>query len=142
MALLTGDIYKPWPRPVRFLERMMAVPAFRTAYVARLREFVRTIFQPQRFVDQVAELVPILRPVVLNDPPKPGAPPHRLLGGDQVVVFDRIAAGQVGLLVHPPAQTENISRGAVATRSAEIVDEEQIRSAHVRTGDEQRFLVG
>ena len=58
----------------------------------------------------LAELVPMLRPEVLKEPPKPGAPPHKLLGGDQVEVFERIAAGQVGLLVYPPAQTENIAR--------------------------------
>ena len=109
-ALLTADIYRPWPRPARFLERMMAVPAFRAAYTAKLREFVTTILQPARFVAQVGELVPVIRPLVPQDPPKPVPPPHKLLVGDAVAVFEKIASGEVGLLTFAPAQTPNIAK--------------------------------
>jgi spore coat protein H len=80
----TGSIIKPWPERVRFLERMMAVPAFRQVYLARMREFSGTIFAPERFPPQLAELVAAIRPDVVKEPPsdpyrsgRPGSPTSR-----------------------------------------------------------------
>ena len=40
-----GNIHQPWTAPVRFLERMFKVPAFRTAYW-NLRTYSKTVFVP------------------------------------------------------------------------------------------------
>jgi spore coat protein H len=91
----TGSIEKPWSDNIRFLARMHAVPAFRTAYLARMKEFSGTIFTPQRFAAQVAELAPVLRPVVANEP--------ALLQR-----FDAVAAGRVGVIPFTAARARSV----------------------------------
>jgi hypothetical protein len=64
----TGSIYKSWSNNIRLLARMYAVPTFRTAYLDRMREFSGTIFKPERFRAQVAEIAPVIRPAVMDEP--------------------------------------------------------------------------
>jgi hypothetical protein len=94
-----GDIYKPWPESVPFLERVMKVPAFRTAYLAKLKEYQGTIFQPARFPALVAELARVIRPALADEPAKPanGKTPA---GIDQAKLFDEWtdATGPDGVL--------------------------------------------
>ncbi len=91
----TGSIYRPWSDNIRFLARMDKVPAFRSAYLARMREFNGTIFRPDRFAAQVAQLAPVIRPVVALES-------NRLSG------FDRVVAGRSGLIPFTAARARSV----------------------------------
>ena len=52
---------------MRFLERIFAVEGFKKLYLARLEEFSRTIFNPQRFADQVDAIARVIRPAVQEE---------------------------------------------------------------------------
>lgn len=98
-SILGGDVYRPSPNNGRFITRMMGVPAFRQAYLARLREYTSTLLQPARFTPLVAELAKAVRPDILKEPSKPGGPRNRN-GGGSVAAFDELAAGRgVGPIV-------------------------------------------
>jgi len=58
------SIHHPWRGDIRFLERVYKVQAFRNLYLARLDEFSRTIFKPDRFHQQVDEIAAAIRPAV------------------------------------------------------------------------------
>ena len=66
----TGNILQPTPQQIRFLERMMAVPDFRKAYLDRMRELSGSVLKPERLAAQVKEIAAIIRPVVVEEPPK------------------------------------------------------------------------
>jgi len=91
----TMDIYRPWVRNVTFLNRLSNVPAFRDAYLARMKEFGQTVFQPKRFAAGIGELAPAIRPAVADEP-------SRLVG------FDRIAAGKTGIVPFATGRTASI----------------------------------
>ncbi|MEO8370135.1 MAG: CotH kinase family protein [Candidatus Solibacter sp.] len=61
------SIQRPWIGRNRFLERVFAVDAFKKLYFARLEEFSRTIFDPQRFAAQVDEIAAVIRPAVQEE---------------------------------------------------------------------------
>jgi len=61
------SIYAPWSRGNRFIERVFAVPAFRELYLAKMKEFNRTIFLPERLYKQVDELAPAIRPAIAEE---------------------------------------------------------------------------
>lgn len=61
------SINHPWQGENYFLERMYKVPAFKTLYFARLEEFSRTIFQPERLAEQVDEIAAVIRPAVQEE---------------------------------------------------------------------------
>src|SRR5207249_173459 len=52
------SIHKPWIGRNRFLERVFHVEGFKSLYVARLQEFSKSIFEPERFALQVDEIAP------------------------------------------------------------------------------------
>jgi hypothetical protein len=91
----TADVHVPWVRGVRFLERMNTVPAYRTAYLARMREFSATLFTPSRFAAQVAELAPAVRAALQSEPAR-------------IAAFERGIAGQTGILRFAPARTRSV----------------------------------
>ena len=91
----TGSITKPWSDNIRFLARMYAVPAFRTLYFARLREFSDTIFKPERFAAQVAEIAQVIRPVVAEEP-------------NLLSPFDAVASGRTGLIPFTAARAKSV----------------------------------
>ena len=64
------SVQKPWSGQNRFFERVFAVPAFKDAYLARMKEFQGTIFQPERLTRQVDELGALLRPSVAEESPE------------------------------------------------------------------------
>ena len=64
------SIRKAWTEENRFLSRVMAVPAVKEAYLARIREFQDTLFQPARFGKLVDEVAQRIRPVVKDEDPK------------------------------------------------------------------------
>lgn len=61
------SIHRPWAGRNRFLERVFATDQFKKLYLARLEEFSRTIFDPQRFSIQVDELAAAIRPAVQEE---------------------------------------------------------------------------
>jgi hypothetical protein len=85
----------------------MALPAFRTAYLTKMREFSGTIFQPERFRRQLAEFGPLLRPVVAMEPTRIQMP--RIRPGETTVqAFDRIVSGESDLLPFAIARHQNV----------------------------------
>ena len=79
-------ILPPWYHSNTFLERVFKVPAFRDLYLAHLREFSRTIFDPNRLAAQVDEMRPYLRPSIAEE--------GRSEKSDALERFDKVVAGQ------------------------------------------------
>jgi len=75
-------IHRPWQGENAFLERMFKVGAFKTHYLARLEEFGRTLFQPQRFSQQVDEVASVIRSAVREE------------SEEKVARFDKVVAGK------------------------------------------------
>ena len=103
-----GDIYQPSPRSVPFLVRMMAVPAFRTRYLARMRELNGTVLDSPRFADEMAEIARAIRPVILEEPSRADA---GRAGGRlrPVEVFDQRVSGQAGLIPFTVARAASVA---------------------------------
>jgi hypothetical protein len=98
-----GNIHQPWTARVRFLERMFQVPAFRTAYLAEMGAYTKTVFDPNRFSKQVASLVAAIRPDIVKEP---AVEPfnRRPAGVDTLTMFDLYANGERGPLHFFPAR--------------------------------------
>ena len=60
-------IFHPWSGNNPFLNRVFAVSAFRDLYMAKLAEFRKTIFLPERIVGQVNEIAPVIRPAIAEE---------------------------------------------------------------------------
>jgi spore coat protein CotH len=60
-------IFHPWSGNNPFLDRIFGVPAFRDLYMAKMAEFRKTIFQPQRIIDQVNQIAPVIRPAIAEE---------------------------------------------------------------------------
>jgi spore coat protein H len=101
-----GSIVAPTPGKILFLERMMAVPAFREAYLGKMREFSKSVLQPSRFAAQVKEIVPVIRPIVVEEPPKLI---NARFDADPLTMFDRVVAGQRGMLPFIAARAQSVS---------------------------------
>jgi spore coat protein H len=84
------NIHKPWTGENRFLKRVYETEAFKTAYLASLREFNKSILQPERIHRQVDELARVLRAPVQEESP------------ERVSEFDKAAAGQKLTVVMGP----------------------------------------
>jgi hypothetical protein len=80
------SIYYPWSGNNRFLSRLYNVGAFRSKYLARMTEFSDRLFVPERFMKQLAEIAPAIRPSVA------------LEGAQWLPAFDQIAAGRSGIV--------------------------------------------
>src|SRR5574341_1294096 len=78
------SIERPWQGENRFLERVFKVEAFQKLYRARLEEFTRTIFKPERFDRQVDEIAAAIRPAVAEE------------SETKLAGFDRMVSGDVG----------------------------------------------
>ena len=76
------SIKKPWPGENRFLDRVFKVEAFQKAYRARLEEFSKSLFRPERFHKQVDELAAALRDAVEEE------------SADKLTQFDKVVAGE------------------------------------------------
>lgn len=61
------SLQHPWQGANYFLERMFKLEAFQNLYLARLNEFSRTIFNPDRFARQVDELAETIRPAIQEE---------------------------------------------------------------------------
>jgi hypothetical protein len=80
------SIYYPWSGNNRFLSRLYNVAAFRSKYLARMAEFSDRLFVADRFMQQVGEIGPAIRPSV------------ELEGSEWMSGFDQIVSGASGLV--------------------------------------------
>ena len=80
------SIYRPWVGGNLFLTRLYKVDAFRANYLARMAEFSDRLFVAERFLQQVSEIGPAIRPSVA------------LEGAEWLAEFDRVAAGRAGIV--------------------------------------------
>lgn len=78
------SIHKPWMGDNRFLERVFKVDAFKQAYLARLDEFSRTIFQPERFHQQVDAIAAAIGPAVKEESEQRYARFAKVVAGEPV----------------------------------------------------------
>lgn len=76
------SIVRPWQGERKFLERMFKHDEFKKLYRARLEEFNKTIFKPERFHQQVDELAKLLRPAVEAE------------SAERLEMFNKVAAGE------------------------------------------------
>ena len=76
------SIDHPWRGPNRFLERVFKAQAFKKLYLARLDEFSKTIFEPERFLKQVDELAAAIRPAIQEE------------SEFKLVRFDKVVSGE------------------------------------------------
>ncbi len=76
------SIQKPWRGENRFLERVFKVDAFQKVYLARLDEFSKTIFKPERFSQQVDEIAAVLRSAVQEE------------SENKLIRFDKVVSGE------------------------------------------------
>lgn len=76
------SISEPWVGQNRFLERVMKVSIVRDAYLARLKEFQGSIFQPSRIRKQVDDLAVLLKASVRDE------------GEEKLARFEKVVAGE------------------------------------------------
>ena len=84
------SIQKPWSGQNRFLERVYKIESFKTLCLARLTEFNKTIFEPERMIQQVNELAAVLRAPIQEESP------------ERLSEFDKAVAGQKLTIVMGP----------------------------------------
>ncbi len=65
-----ASIWHPWTGPNRFLERMLAVPAFKERYRQELERQLATVFVPERLVRRVDEIAAVMRPLITEWSPE------------------------------------------------------------------------
>ncbi len=78
------SIHRPWRGENQFLERVFKVESFQKLYLARLDEFNKTIFKPERFYQQVDEIAAAIRPAVQEESEEKLARFDRVVAGDPV----------------------------------------------------------
>jgi spore coat protein H len=76
------SIHKPWTGENRFLERIYKCESFKQAYLARMSELNKSIFEPARIHRQVDELAAIVRGPIQEESP------------DRFAEFEKAAAGK------------------------------------------------
>jgi len=92
------SISQPWQGTNRFLARVFKVEAFQKIYRARLAEFSRTLFQPERFTNQVNAVAAAIRPAVKEESEKSNESPEKLTRFDKLVAGEGVEhAGPGGL---------------------------------------------
>ncbi len=77
------SILHPWQGENPFMERMFKLEAFKKLYLARLEEFSKTIFRPERIARQVDEIAAIIRPAVQEE------------SESKLARFDQAVAGEI-----------------------------------------------
>jgi hypothetical protein len=77
------SIQHPWQGENFYLERMFKVEAFKKLYVARLEEFSKTIFKPERIAQQVDQIAAVIRPAVQEE------------SEAKLTRFDKLVAGEI-----------------------------------------------
>jgi spore coat protein CotH len=88
------SIHRPWQGENFFLERMFKVEAFKKLYLARLNEFSKTIFSPERLARQVDEIAAAIRPAVQEESESKLARFDKLIAGELVSSPGPFGGGQ------------------------------------------------
>src|SRR4029079_9909922 len=81
-------ISQPWQGTNRFLARVFKVAAFQKIYRARLADFNRTLFRPERFTNPVHGVAVAIRGAVKEESEERAGFPEKLTR------FDKLAAGE------------------------------------------------
>jgi hypothetical protein len=76
------SIHKPWQGEIRLLDRVFKVEEFKKLYLAKMNEFSKTIFKPERFHQQVDEIAAAIRPAIQDE------------SGEKLERFDKVVAGE------------------------------------------------
>ncbi len=63
-----ASLRQPWVGEIRFLERILAVPAVRQLYEAELKRLRATLFVPERLGARLDDLAAAVRPFVAEEP--------------------------------------------------------------------------
>jgi hypothetical protein len=92
------DVSAPWQGTNRFLKRVFGVEAFRTLYLTKLDEFSRTLFTPDRFAAQMAEIAPAIREAIAEE------------SASKLSAFDAAVAGSTGIVPFTRARAANVTR--------------------------------
>ena len=77
------SIHHPWDGQNRFLDRLYKVESFKKNYLARLDEFSKTIFRPERFTQQIETIAAAIRPAVQDE------------SAEKLARFDKVVAGDM-----------------------------------------------
>jgi hypothetical protein len=85
-------VHYPWAGTNLFLGRLYAVEAFRSRYLARMADLSDRLFLPDRFLAQVTEIGPAIRPSIA------------LEGAQWLASFDQVASGQAGIVPYTRAR--------------------------------------
>ncbi len=81
------SIHTPWRGANRFLERMFKNETFKKLYVAAMTEFSKSVFRPERFIQQVDELAAAIRPAVKEESEEKLARFDKAVAGESVERF-------------------------------------------------------
>jgi spore coat protein H len=84
------SIHRPWQGDNLFLERMFKLEAFKKLYLARMDEFSKTVFSPERLARQVDEVAAAIRPAVQQESES------KLSRFDKVVAGESLRGGGLG----------------------------------------------
>ena len=88
------SIQHPWQGENFFLERIFKVEAFQKLYRARLEEFGKTVFKPERISQQVDQLAAIIRPAVQEESESKLARFDKLVAGEPLPTSGPFGGGQ------------------------------------------------
>ncbi len=88
------SIHRPWQGDNVFLERMFKVEAFKELYLARLDEFAKTIFSPERLAQQVDQIAGVIRPAVQEESESTLSRFDKLVAGELVGAPGPFGGGQ------------------------------------------------
>ncbi len=91
------SIHRPWTGNNLFLARLYKVDAFRAQYLARMREFSSRLFIADRFMQQIGEIGPAIRPSI------------ELEGADRLPGFDAVVAGRVGIVPYVTSRAKLVN---------------------------------
>lgn len=89
------SIHRPWQGENFFLERMFKVEAFKKLYLARLDEFGKTIFNPERLAQQVDQIAAVIRPSVREESESKLDRFDKVVAGELLAVSGPFGGGQV-----------------------------------------------
>ena len=106
------SIHHPWQGEPRFLNRVFKLDAFRKPYLAKLDEFSKTIFQPERLVKQVDEIAAAIRPAIEEE------------SSEKLAQFDKVVTGEaIRRTSFPGAPLAKPIRSFVKARAESVVDQ-------------------
>jgi spore coat protein H len=106
------SIHHPWQGERRFLDRVFKVEAFKKLYLAKLDEFSKTIFQPERLAAQVDEIAAAIRPAIEEE------------SAEKLAQFNKVVAGEsIRRATFPGAPEVKPIKTFVKARAESVVDQ-------------------